>query len=274
MGLKAKGVTLRFRRRPVLESVDFTLRPGRLVGLLGANGAGKTTLLRVLAGLLVPDSGLVQFDGQPLKAWPRRHLARRIAYLAQGAPCHWPLTVERLVALGRLPHLEPWRGVGQADWAAVRRAMEETDVFHLAGRTVTTLSGGERMRVLLARVLAGAPSVLLADEPTAALDPAHRIRTMKLLRGLSEAGRSVVVVLHDLTLAARFCDEVAVLSNGRVLASGHASEVFTPANLEAAFHIRAEFGERDGSPVVVPWEDLPEVPPSPAAGIAAKGGVE
>ena len=274
MGLKAKGITLRFGRWPVLESVDFTLRQGRLVGLVGANGAGKTTLLRVLAGLLVPDSGLVQFDERPLNDWPRRQLARRIAYLAQGAPCHWPLTVERLVALGRLPHLDPWRGVGQADRAAVRRAMEDTDVLDLAGRTVTTLSGGERMRVLLARVLAGAPSVLLADEPTAALDPAHRIRAMKLLRGLSEAGRSVVVVLHDLTLAARFCDEVAVLSNGRVLASGRAADVFTPANLEAAFRIRAEFSQRDGSPIVVPWDDLPEPPPSSPSGVAAKGGAE
>lgn len=247
--LRTAGLTVSLGGRPVLSGVDVAAGPGELFGLLGPNGAGKTTLLRALSGLLVPQAGAVTLDGAPLAplaAMSPSVLARRLAYLPSGNECQWPLAVEALVALGRLPHRTPWSRLSVEDMAAIEAAMRFTGVLGLAGRPVTQLSGGERARVLLARALAGDPELLLADEPVAGLDPGHQLDVMALLARRAAGGGTVVVALHDLTLAARFCTRLILLAGGRVLAEGVAEAVLTPENLRAAYGIEATVGTLGG----------------------------
>lgn len=241
----------------VLTAVSFAAGCGQVTGLIGPNGAGKTTLLNAMAGLLVPVSGRVVYDGAELESVPRRRRGREIAYLEQNTQCHWPLTVERMVMLGRTPHLRPFRGETETDWARVNDAMARCDVDRFATRNVLTLSGGERARAMLARVLAGAPRVLLADEPTAGLDPYHQLHVMELLRELAGAGMAVVVVLHDLTLATRFCDRICVLSRGAVAAEGPPDEVFAGDVMSSVYGVTASVGSQDGETYVLPWRRLP-----------------
>ncbi len=254
MLLEAREATVHLGGRMILDKVGFGVAKGEMVGLIGPNGAGKTTLLRVLAGLQAPDSGEVSLDGSPLRHADRRRLARRLAYVAQGAHCHWPLAVERLVELGRLPHLVPRQRLSTTDSAAIARAMAAADVTQFAARTVTSLSAGERARAMIARALASEPRILLADEPIAALDPEHQLRILELLRAMARAGGAVVVVMHDLTLAARFCDRLALLHDGKVMVSGPPADILTTKTLAQAYGIRAVFGKRDGEIYVVPWE--------------------
>ncbi|MBU0724795.1 MAG: ABC transporter ATP-binding protein [Alphaproteobacteria bacterium] len=254
--LEARDLTIALDDRPVVQQAGLALAAGDFVGLLGPNGAGKTTLLRALAGLLLPQFGSVRLDGQPLTALPAADRARRLAYLPQGAECHWPLSVAALVALGRLPHRAPWAALSPVDIAAIDAAMAFTDVRHLADRPVTRLSGGERARVLLARALAVDPAILLADEPVAGLDPGHQLDVMALLAARAQAGGAVLVVLHDLTLAARFCRRLVLLQAGRILADGPPEAVLTPANLRAAYGIDAHISHTDEGLLVVPGRRL------------------
>jgi len=253
LSLEAKRLTLAMGPCAVVQEVDVALQPGEVTAILGPNGAGKSTLLRGLAGLHAPDSGAVHLHGQSLAKLPGAERARQLGYLPQDANVHWPLTVERVVALGRIPHLGPWQRLGAEDGYAVDRALAATGVDHLRGRAVTQLSGGERARVLLARVLAGEPPVLLADEPVAGLDPYHQVHFMELVRDYARQGRTVALVLHDLNLAARFCDRLFLMNRGRVAAEGPAREVLDPAHLDTVFGIRAVYGESEGEPYVVPW---------------------
>ncbi|MFG1431586.1 ATP-binding cassette domain-containing protein [Xanthobacter sp. V2C-8] len=260
MLISASGIVVRRGARTVLEGVELSARPGELLGLLGPNGAGKTTLLRVLAHLQETVAGTVLYDGADATSVGRRVLGRSLAYLAQGGRIHWPMRVEHVVALGRLPH-----GTSPAvDAAAVARAMAAADVDAFAGRPAGSLSGGEKMRVLLARALAVEGRALLADEPVAALDPYHQLHVMEVLRRQARAGLTVVVVLHDLTLAARFCDRVALLHGGRLMADGTPEEVMTPARLEAAYGVHVESGERHGERFILPWSRCPRTEDAPA----------
>ncbi len=249
MIIGAEGITVQRGGRTILDRVDITAEPGRVLGLLGPNGAGKTTLLRVMAGLEPPQGGQLTYDGTPAAEMDRRAMGRRLAYLAQDGRIHWPMTVAHVVGLGRLPH-----GTSPAEnAAAVTRAMAACDVTALAARTTGSLSGGERVRVLLARALAVEGEAVLADEPVAALDPYHQLHVMELLRQQARLGRTVVVVLHDLTLAARFCDTLALLREGRMLTRGTPEEVLTPVALEAAYGVHVETGERHGQRFILPW---------------------
>ena len=258
--LRACQVTVDFGPARILDRVCFAVSTGEIVGLIGPNGAGKTTLVRTLAALQPTTEGRVLLDGHGVGDLDRRQVGRRLAYLPQGAVCHWPLTVERIVALGRLPHCASWERPGAQDIAATTEAMGDTAVAHLAERIVTTLSGGERTRVMLARALATRPEILLADEPVAALDPFHQLRVMGLLRSIARRGNGVVVVLHDLTLAARFCDRLVLLQGGRVLGEGAPATVLTPENLAAAYRIEALHGGAGNEVSVVPWRMLPDAP--------------
>ncbi len=255
--LAAEAITVRLGTRTVLDSVSLAVRSGETIGLIGPNGAGKTTALRALAGLAPVAAGEIQLDGQRLDRLSGRHRARAIAYFAQGGICHWPLLVGRLVALGRLPHLAPWTAPTAADQTAIDTAMAAADVIDLACKPVSDLSQGERARVLLARALAIEAPVLLADEPVAALDPRHQLQIMQALAARARSGAAVIVVLHDLTLAARFCDRLVLLAEGRVLAEGAPAETLTPERLLEAYGIAAEIGRRGDSLFVVPWEAVP-----------------
>ena len=250
--LDARDLVVDLRERRVLDRVSMALEAGELLGLIGPNGAGKTTLVRALAGVQPVRHGAVELDHRALHAWPRRALARALAYLPQSEGAHWNVTVEVLVTLGRLPHQGRWRQTDAADRRAVDRALAVTEMEPLRARPISQLSGGERARALLARALAGEPRVLLADEPVANLDPYHRLEVMEHLRDLARGGMAVLVVLHDLTLATRFCSRLVLLHEGRVAASGHAEAVTAPLQLERCFRIEAHRGHLPDGPFIIP----------------------
>jgi iron complex transport system ATP-binding protein len=256
MRIAARGLVVRFGARAALAGLDCNLVSGELVGLVGPNGAGKSTLLRVLAGLQRPDAGEARYDGRSAAELGRAALARRVAYLAQSGLSHWPLRVDHVVALGRLPHRRPFSPPSAADCAAIEAALAAAEVEALRARPIGTLSGGERARALLARALAVEADMLLADEPVASLDPLHQLRAMTLLRAVVRKGAGVVAVLHDLTLATRFCDRLIVLAEGRIVADGPPAAL-TDAVLAEAYGVVAVRGERDGEPFVVPWRAAP-----------------
>lgn len=237
MELSVSELTVSLGKRRVLHGIDAVLRPGKVTAILGPNGSGKSTLVRTLAGLLPPDAGTVTLGDTPLARLASRERARRIGYLPQEATVHWDLRVADLVALGRLPHRAPFAGLSEADRTAIDSAIETTGIRPLVDRPVTQLSGGERARVLLARVLAGQPQWLLADEPLASLDPVHQLDLLDRLRALAAGGMGVVIVLHDLVQAARAADDVLLLRDGRPVAFGPASETLAHAPLRAAFGV-------------------------------------
>ncbi|MEE3625514.1 ABC transporter ATP-binding protein [Nitrospirillum sp. BR 11752] len=250
--LQAHEIHLSLDGRTILDGVSLTLRAREICGLIGPNGAGKSSLMRILAGLRPPDRGGVTLGGRHLPCPPDRASASRLAYLAQERDIHWPLTVAHVVALGRLPHQGPFRADGAADRDAVERAMVDADCAHLRDRVATTLSGGERARVLLARALATAPDVLLADEPAASLDPLHQVQVMSLLRRLAHGkGSAVLAVLHDLNAAAQWCDRVVVLHDGRVAADGPPQAVLEPGLLRTIYGVDIIPGSVGGRPVFV-----------------------
>ena len=248
------GVRVRLGGREVLHDISLSLASGQLVALVGPNGAGTTTLLRALAGLL-PSQGSIEVGGQPLASLSLVQRARRFAYLPQGHIVHWPLPVQDIVALGRYPHgaTDPSR-LSAADAEAVRRAMQLADVADLAGRRVTELSGGERSRVALARVLAVQAPVILADEPTASLDPRHQIDVMQTLRAAARNNVLVVVVTHDLGLAARFADTILVMTGGRVVSQGKPGQALSEQVIAEVFRISAYRAEYRDEAVIVPWD--------------------
>lgn len=266
MMLEAIGIDVRFGGKAILDRVSVGLAPGALIGLIGPNGAGKTTLLRALAGLLPLSGGEVRCDGRALAAYRPAERARRIAYLAQNGAAHWPLSVEGLVRLGRLPHRRGWHGADPRDDEVVAGMLEATGIATLRDRRVGTLSGGERVRALLARALAVEAPFLLVDEPVAALDPYHQLEIMELLRATAGRGTAVAAILHDLTLAARFCDRLVLLGAGRVLAEGVPDQVLTEAKLADAFQVSTVQGAYQGVRYVLPWSRLPEAKPGAEPG--------
>ncbi len=256
MKFEARGLHLSYGGCPVLDNVDFDLKEGELIGLIGPNGAGKTTLLKILAGLQAPQAGTVELNDTPIKQLNKKALAKTLAYLEQGAPAHWPLTVQRVIELGRLPHLNPWQSLGKADQAIIERAMVAAEVDMLRNRTVTTLSGGERLRVMLGRIFATEPQIILADEPIAALDPYHQLHTMELLKKHCQNGGSGVVVLHDLNMAARFCDRLVLINLGQVIQDSTPEALLSSDQLEKVYGIRAECIRSDHGLWVIPTERI------------------
>jgi iron complex transport system ATP-binding protein len=254
--LAAQNLTVTLAGRRVLTGVTLSLASGHLVALVGPNGAGKTTLLRALAGL-IPSEGSIHVDGAVLSSLSLRERAKRFGYLPQGHMVHWPLPARDIVALGRYPHgaTDPAR-LSPRDMDAVMRAMQAADVVEFAERRVTELSGGERSRVALARVFAVEAPVILADEPTASLDPRHQIDVMKGLRAAADNGTLVIVVTHDLGLAARFADHVLVLSQGRLASQGAPVDALSEQVMADVFRISAYRAEYESEAVIVPWADI------------------
>jgi iron complex transport system ATP-binding protein len=254
--LTAQGLNVTLAGRLVLNDISLALSPGHLVALVGPNGAGKTTLLRALAGL-VASTGAIDVGGEALSSLSLRERARRFAYLPQGHIVHWPLPARDIVALGRYPHgaTDPAR-LTSRDTEAVQRAMQAADVVEFGARRVTELSGGERSRVALARVLAVEAPVILADEPTSSLDPRHQIDVMKTLRVAADKGVLVIVVTHDLGLAARFADTALVLSDGRLVSQGPPAEALSEQVMGDVFRISAFRAEYQRETVIVPWAEI------------------
>jgi iron complex transport system ATP-binding protein len=254
--LTAQHLDVRLAGRAVLNDISLSLVSGHLVALVGPNGAGKTTLLRALAGLL-PSDGAIHVGGAALASLSLRERARRFAYLPQGHIVHWPLPARDIVALGRYPHgaTDPAR-LSAKDSDAVLRAMRATDVVEFSDRRVTELSGGERSRVALARVLAVEAPVILADEPTASLDPRYQLDVMKTLRAAADQGGLVIVVTHDLGLAARFADHLLVLSQGRLVAEGAPAAALSEQVTADVFRVSAYRAEFERAAVIVPWAEI------------------
>ncbi|MDI4656437.1 ABC transporter ATP-binding protein [Xanthobacter autotrophicus] len=247
MMLEARHISVKRGGALVVRDFSLAARPGEMLGLIGPNGAGKTSVLRALAGLDPLASGTVTYGGRTADDIGRRALGRTLAYLPQNGRIHWPLPVEEVVALGRLPH-----GAAGVD-AAAERAMDAVELAPLRRRSAGSLSGGERARLLLARALAVEAPVLLADEPVAALDPYHQLQVMELLRATARAGTAVVAVLHDLTLAARFCDRLALMKGGGLIAEGPPAAVLTADRVAEAYGVTLERGEFGGEPFILPW---------------------
>jgi len=230
----AEGLSFSYGRRPVVDGVDLRVDDGRVVGLIGPNGSGKTTVLRLLYRSLRSSTGSVRVDGEAVTDLPARELARRLAVVIQEPAGDLPMTVSEMVALGRGPHLRTFQRTGARDHAVVASALEQVGVAHLADRSFTALSGGERQRVLVARALAQEADHLLLDEPTNHLDIRHQHGVLQLVRGLRT---TTVVVLHDLTLAARYCDDLVLLDGGRVRARGPVHDVLEPEVIQDVYGI-------------------------------------
>lgn len=243
--------------KTLVHDLTFDLGAGELLGLIGPNGAGKSSVLKAIMQLL-PHRGRIRLGGRDLAALPARARARRLAYLSQDDGVQWPISVQDLVALGRHPYRGSWWLGGGAprvdDQVAIEGALRATDVWDLRERRVTELSGGERARVRLARALAVEAPLILADEPVAALDPRHQLRVMSLLRAQCRQGRSLILVLHDLTLASRFCDRLLLLDRGEPIALGPPDAVLTREHLREVYGIRAVTGEHQRQGYILPWE--------------------
>lgn len=252
MLLSFEDLSLTLRGRQILDNISGQFQPGRVTVILGANGAGKSSLLSCLSCLREPQRGTVTLDDRALLSLDGKERGRLIGLLPQRPDIHWNVDVKTLVGLGRLPHSGRW-GMSATDHEAVANAMEATDCTALAERKAMRLSGGEQGRVLLARVLAGEPRWLLADEPLASLDPAHQFDVLERLKNYAAAGNGVIVVLHDLTQAARFADDIMIMKNGAILAAGPRDEVMTAEIMAQAYGVEVQIGTSDtGEPLVVP----------------------
>ena len=236
--IELRDVTVEYRDRAVVRGVDLDIGAGERVALIGPNGAGKSTLLRVLTGLVRPAAGWASLGGVPIERLDRGAIARRLAVVPQQATLPFATRVEEVVALGRLPHEDPFRGARPADRAAIAAAIERVGVGHLLGRDARELSLGERQLVLLALAVAQAAPVLVLDEPTVHLDLRHQVGTMELLVDLNvRDGTTILAVLHDLGLAAIFFPRLVLIDAGRIVADGTPTEVLTPDRIREVFGV-------------------------------------
>ena len=254
--LSVESLCVNAAERQLLDDVSLSVRPGQVVAIVGPNGAGKTTLLRALSGEVVPQVGQLLLHNKPMAAWPSEQRARLLSVLPQTSGLSFPFQVHEVVMLGRLPHSS---GV-QHDTEIVKEALKAVDISHLSRRIYTTLSGGEKQRVHLARVLAQVweaqpdyERFLLLDEPTSALDLAHQSSVLSAVRNMAKQGVGVLVILHDLNLAAQFADKVVMLRDGKVYSEGEPQETFTQENIEAVFDVDVDIimHPRTGKPLIV-----------------------
>lgn len=244
--LQCEDVSFAYGALEAVSEVSLTVKAGEVFGLLGQNGSGKSTLVRLMSGVAKPRTGQVVFAGRALPTYEREALARHVAVVPQEPRLELPFSVLEVVLMGRSPYLKRF-GFEQAhDLAIARQAMERTGVSALAHREIHELSGGERQRVILARALAQEPELLLLDEPTAFLDIKHQVEVYDLLKRLSrQQGLTVVAILHDLNLAALYCDRLALLKAGKVFACGTPEQVLTYTNIKAVYDTEVYIGLND-----------------------------
>jgi len=259
MNFETRDLVVRYgqARKPALAGVTMAVPEGSLYAVLGPNGSGKSTLMRALLGVVRPEAGQARVGGREAREWTRRELALAVGAVAQNEHLAFPISVRDFVGMGRYPHLGPMRPEGDADRAAVRRALERCDVADLASRDANTLSGGELQRVRIARALAQEPSALVLDEPTASLDVRHEMSIFRLLRSSADTGMTVLLITHHINLAARFADRLLLLDRGRVTAEGSVREVFREEILETVYRWPLAVREDPvaGSPQATPLEE-------------------
>jgi iron complex transport system ATP-binding protein len=257
--IEIEDVDVTFGELSVLESVSLSVADGEFLAVVGPNGAGKTTLLQAINGLVTPRAGRVRVDGCEVATCSARERGRLVATVPQETSIAFSFDVSAFVAMGRTPHRSRFEMADTDDRAAVEAALERTDTARFGDRSVDELSGGQRQRVVLARALAQATPALLLDEPTANLDINHQIRTLALARSLADEGKTVVAAIHDLDLAARFCDRMAMLADGSILAEGSPETVLASERLETAFEVRTAVATNPvtGTPTVTPLSDDP-----------------
>jgi iron complex transport system ATP-binding protein len=258
--LEALAITAGYAEAPVLHDVSLSAARGQFIGLVGPNGSGKSTLLRSLSRVLPPSRGQVLLDGVDIYRMPARHLARRLAVVAQDNPVHFDFSVRDVVLMGRSPHLSRFGLERPQDYAVAEQCLELTSTAQFANRAITALSGGERQRCLIARALAQEPEVLLLDEPTAHLDIAHQIEILDLARKLTGSrGLATLVVLHDLNLAGQYCDHLVLLAEGRVIARGRPQEVVTETHIREAYgaEVQVRLHPTTGRPYVTLLSRMP-----------------
>ena len=248
--LSVQNLSVTLRNRPVLQDVSFDIKPGEFVGLLGPNGTGKTSLMRAALGLLAATGH------SSLAEMSTSERARAVSWMPQSREIAWPIPVEKLVALGRLPHLPQGLRLPAADQALIDQAISRMGLERFRQRAASRLSGGEQARALIARALAQDTPLLMADEPAAGLDPAHQISTMEVFAALADEGRSALVSLHDLGLAARHCTRLILLTEGGILADGTPAQVLTPDLMARAFGISVWHQNTAQGPVFQPLEVL------------------
>lgn len=250
--LAASGLRVFRGNRAIIDGVSMRAASGEFIAVIGANGAGKSTLLMLLSGLLAPNGGTIALDGRTLGNLSRVELARRRAYVPQNPRCEWPISVERLVALGLTPILPAFGNLPASMARRVDEMLDAWDIVPHRQQAATTLSGGELARTMLARALVGDPDILIADEPIAGLDPRHALDTGARLRALARSGKIVIAALHDLTLAARYATRIIALDRGRVAGDGPPGDVLEPGLLRSVFEVEASVSGT-GSTVVVDY---------------------
>jgi len=252
--LEAEGVSVRFGAATAVDAVDLRIEPGSLTAIIGPNGCGKSTLLRALGRLLAPDDGEVRLGGRAIAAVPTREVARVLGILPQSPQAPDGLTVADLVARGRDPHRRWYDQWSRADEQVVAESLRRTGISELGDRQLDSLSGGQRQRAWIAMALAQGTDILLLDEPTTFLDVVHQIDVLELVRELHQTGITVVMVLHDLSLAGRYADRLVAMSEGRIVADGTPAEVLTRPVLDRVFDLDCEIvaDARTGRPIVVP----------------------
>ena len=220
----------------IVRDVSLEIRKGDFLGILGPNGSGKSTLLRLMTRVLAPTQGRILFEGRDLSQWPLGEFCRRTAFVPQEAPTAFPFTVGEMALMGRTPHLNGLAFEGHHDHAAVKKALSLTDLLPLRNRRIDELSAGERQRAIVARALAQGPAALLGDEPTSHLDIGHQVRILDLMKTLCRGeGLTVVLVLHDLNMAAEYCDRIALLADGRIMKEGSPREALTREAIESVY---------------------------------------
>lgn len=250
--IDAQNVTFKIGESLLIQDISVNLEAGKLTALVGPNGSGKTTLLRILAGLLVPNEGVVTLDGKDLQTFSRLELARKIAFVPQDTHIDFAFKVKEIVEMGRHAHLGRFMPMTKHDFSVVGEALGRADVSHLAFRNVTELSGGERQRVIIARSLATEADIMLLDEPTASLDIAHALDVLNLCRELAAEGKTIALAIHDLNLAVRYAENAVLLNKGKIVTQGKTSEVLQRESLNQVFDVCTDSLETtDGKPVFV-----------------------
>lgn len=240
--ISIERATIRRNGHYLLKNIHFRLIPGKITAIVGPNGSGKSTMLKLMSGALKPDSGFARLDGHPIHSWPKKRLAKALAYLPQSSERPNGMTVEEVVACGRFAHLAPWAKLSSADQQAVEKALLDTELLHLAKTKVDNLSGGEMQRVWLATVLAQGSDLLLLDEPSSFLDLSHQLELMTLIHRLNRVHhKTIALVIHDLNQAIQWCDQVVVMKQGEIQRCGDIHNLQDPDILQSVFNLSARF---------------------------------